>query len=886
VAALNVIVVGHGFAMTGPTTPTFVLQWGNPGSAPGQFNSPSGVATDAQGNVYVADRINGRIQKFDAFGNCIRFWSGGLTLPAFVAVDTSGNVYVTDATANRVVKFDGNGNVLTQWGSAGSGDGQFNNPHGIAVDDSGYVYVSEYSGNRVQKFTGSGGFVTTWGSAGTGNGQFSGSVDVAPDHAGNIYVADYGNNRIQKFTSSGTYLSQFGIAGSGNGQFVSPVGVSCDGLGNLYVADGGNNRVQKFDNSGTYLAQWGSLGSSAGQFNYPYGLSVDGAGNVYVAEFNGNRIQKFSGAGAGLPQVPEIFLMAFGSAGNGPGQFQGPAGAAVDEAGNVYVLDSFIGRIQKFSSTGTFLAQWGGGNGAFSSPTFVAVDGSGNVYVSDSGNNRIEKFDSNGTYLMQWGPTGLGFGSFNGPNGIAADLAGNVYVTDTGNNRIVKFTSTGTYLTQWGSSGSGDGQFSGPEGLAVDPAGNVFVADYGNSRVQKFSATGALITKWIFGNVMAGIAPFAIAADAMGNIYVADRASDIGRFTTNGVTLNLWGGVPGSGYGQFSQIRGLATDPVGNLYVTEAGNSRVQKLASYPLIQSVSDVADDQGHRIRLRFQFTPDSPGSGVSVLGYDVFLRNDVPIATAPSRGIRPAAATSSYMVPATGAASYTVDVGTAVDATAALTWYSGMFVRAYTTFGTFDSDFGYGYSIDNIPPPMPSPFNAAYLASSTHLQWGVNSASDFATFKLYRGASADFVPGAGNLITATTDTGYVDATANGSYYKISAVDQDGNESAYAQVGPGVTVGVPKTPLAFALEAARPNPASARALSVRFVLPVAASAHLELLDVAGRRLVTRDVGAMGAGEHVVNLANGTRLRAGVYLVQLTQGANRKVERVAVIDN
>ena len=90
----------------------------------------------------------------------------------------------------------------------------------------------------------------------------------------------------------------------------------------------------------------------------------------------------------------------------------------------------------------------------------MAVDGSGNVYVVDNGNHRIQKFTSSGTYLTQWGSYGSGDGQFNYPYGVAVDASGNVYVADLYNHRIQVFTSSGTYLTQWGTQGSGPGSSS------------------------------------------------------------------------------------------------------------------------------------------------------------------------------------------------------------------------------------------------------------------------------------------------------------------------------------------------------------------------------------------------------------------------------------------
>ena len=177
--------------------------------------------------------------------------------------------------------------------------------------------------------------------------------------------------------------------------------------------------------------------------------------------------------------------------GSGNGQFEYPYGIAVDSANNVYVTDVPNNRVEKFTSSGNYLTQWGSagnGNGQFDLPLGIAADSSNNVYVVDEDNNRVEKFDGNGNYLTQWGSNGSGNGQFASPYGIAVDSSGNfIYVADRFNNRIEKFDSNGNYLTQWGSLGSGNGQFTNPEGVGVDSTGNfIYVADTYNHRVEAF----------------------------------------------------------------------------------------------------------------------------------------------------------------------------------------------------------------------------------------------------------------------------------------------------------------------------------------------------------------------------------------------------------------
>jgi DNA-binding beta-propeller fold protein YncE len=287
----------------------FLTMWGSEGAGDGQFNDPRAVTTDAAGNVYVADTINNRIQKFSSTG-------------AF----------------------------LLKWGTEGSGDGQFVHPQGVAVDAAGNVYVSDTNNNRIQKFDSAGRFLLKWGTAGFDPGDLISPMRLATDAAGSVYVADTGNARVQKFDPGGGFQGMFGSDGSGDGQFETPHGVALDGAGNIYVADSFNHRVQSFSQSFAFLGKWGSEGSGDGQFRNPYSLAIDSAGNVWVGDTFNHRIQIFDSAGR--------FLAKFGtSAANHAapcgGEFNQPHGIAIDGVGNVYVADTGFRRIQKFGEGGS-----------------------------------------------------------------------------------------------------------------------------------------------------------------------------------------------------------------------------------------------------------------------------------------------------------------------------------------------------------------------------------------------------------------------------------------------------------------------------------------------------------------------------------------------------
>ena len=129
----------------------FVKAWGTKGTEPGQFNRPHSVAVDAKRRVYVADRLNRRIQIFDENGNFIEQWRGFVS-PVRVIVTQDQSVWVLDLGAARLAKYDPNGKLLTYWGTAGKFPGGFVDAHDFAVDPEGNVYISNGHGHRFDKY--------------------------------------------------------------------------------------------------------------------------------------------------------------------------------------------------------------------------------------------------------------------------------------------------------------------------------------------------------------------------------------------------------------------------------------------------------------------------------------------------------------------------------------------------------------------------------------------------------------------------------------------------------------------------------------------------------------------------------------------------------------
>jgi YD repeat-containing protein len=239
----------------------------------GEMNDPSGIAINqSSGDVYVADEGNSRIDEFSSSGSFIRQFgsegggnAGYLRESKGIALDSSGDVWLADYGWNRIDEFSSEGKFIAAFGygvsnrenkfeecvnycwpgSAGSGEGEFNEPYGI-VFSGGHLYVSEAGNDRVQELSTAGSYVAQFGKDGSGDGEFSRPEGIGVEsHTGNLYVADSGNNRIQELTPSGTFIAKFGSSGAGGGQFSQPSGVAISSS-DIYVTDWENDRVQEW----------------------------------------------------------------------------------------------------------------------------------------------------------------------------------------------------------------------------------------------------------------------------------------------------------------------------------------------------------------------------------------------------------------------------------------------------------------------------------------------------------------------------------------------------------------------------------------------------------------------------------------------------------------
>jgi uncharacterized protein (TIGR03437 family) len=596
----------------------------------------------------------------------------------WVAVDNQGSVYATGS---------GYGPGLIQVTPQGTLGRSTAINGGLAIDSAGNFFLADDIQGIVQKVSPSGAITTVVGTyhscsfPNTPCGGFSGDggpatsaaiffpQGLAVDSSGNLFIVDAGNNRIRKVSANGTITTvagngSFGFSGDGGpatsaslqlsyyhpgldapSYLVSNAGIAVDASGNLYIADQYNNRVRKVAASGviTTVAGNGVAGFSgdggpatSASLNNPAGIAVDSSGNLFISD--NNRIREV--ANGVITTV----------AGNGASGFSGdgglattatlnnPAGVAVDSSGNLFIADAGNSRIRKLSPSGVMSTVAGNGNRQFAGDggpatlaTFanlsnVAADSSGNLFLADTGNARIRKVSANGIASTFLGGPSVEFPVAGGfptsswdlatPTGVAADAFGNVFIADSFWNLIWRVSVDGVVHLAAGTFAHGFSGDGGPAtaaslipsgGLAVDSSGNLFFID-GGTRIRKISVDGLITT--VAGNGSAGFSgdgglataaslngPFGLAVDASGNLFITDTGNNrIRKVSNNGIISTVagtgaksFGGDGGQAASAFlNNPTGVAIDTSGNLYIADAQNNRIRRVSPSGIITTIA----------------------------------------------------------------------------------------------------------------------------------------------------------------------------------------------------------------------------------------------------------------------------------------------------------
>ena len=476
----------------------------------------------------------------------------------------------------------------------------FNSADSLTSDGAGHLYVADSYGNSIRQVELATATVTTiagnpnsYGPIdGVGaNASFSYPRGIAYDGNGNLFVSDTGANVLRKVvittgevtTVAGTAYIYGAADGIGTSAlFINPRGLVADGAGNLYIADFGNYTLRKMvlataevtTLAGAFYSPGNAdgIGASA-RFYFPTGLTL-GAGSLFVTDNNNQTVRQVSLATGQVTTVA------------GRGSVQG-------------------------STDGV------GINARFSAPTGMASDGAGRLFVVDTNNRTVRQITVATGQVTTLAGAPYNYGNIDGigqnasfvnPAGITYDGAGTLFVADPGSNtirRIVIATREVTTLAGTpGIYGSSDGigasaSFASPQDLTSDGAGNLFVADTGNRTVRKIVvATGEVTT--LAGNPVNygdadGIGanavfsyPYGITSDRAGHLFVVDSSSQTirqivaatGEVTTLAGSAYAYGSDDGVGSAaRFSSLQGITYDGAGNLYVADAGNHALRRVA-------------------------------------------------------------------------------------------------------------------------------------------------------------------------------------------------------------------------------------------------------------------------------------------------------------------
>ena len=642
----------HRIQVFDDTTHAYKSQFGSMGTENGEFNSPNAIMQHSNGNIYVLDTDNHRVQIFNGTTHeyISQFGSMGTGLstdenvqfntPRDIMQHSNGNIYVLDTSNHRVQVFNGTTHAyISQFGSMGTENSQFAFPGGITQISNGNIYISDTNNHRIQIFDGiTHAYESQFGSMGTEDGQFNTPRDITQSSNGNIYVSDTSNHRIQIFSSLSGYTFEVTNPTAGNALTVSiPANIVISDDANMNANSASNVLSLDIDTTAPTVTSV-ATSTKTSTIILEASETLFEATNIPPADFviSGDDI---------IPTVTAVniqdrtitltlsnpvftgidtFALTFSPtdssinitdlAGNSLAPFSDspidtPVGVSlttdvtspttlstipfvVQFSENMTGFDASdittsSGTVQNFAVADPHIKTITSGNSRdFFYPRGIKFDSQGNLYVTDPTNRRTVVFDGDGTYLRE-----ISIGDH--PLGLALDSMDRIFVSiasPTHNVRIHQ--NDGTFIKKFGSLNCAAGRtdcirFSFVEGsLAIDSNDNLYVVDNGNNRVQAFNIqvsddnTVTATPLRQFGSSGTGDGQFSfptgVAVDSTGKVYVSDgSANNIQVFNSDGTFFKKFGSE-GTGNGQFDFPNDIEIGADGRIYVADTSNHRIQ----------------------------------------------------------------------------------------------------------------------------------------------------------------------------------------------------------------------------------------------------------------------------------------------------------------------